>query len=100
MAGDTTRIGVKRQIGSRNPGKDARTQVWDTILKREAAAMGHIHVCDACVAPCDDPEYQMVVPGLCGGLEHLKIETRLIDERFPGVMDECLMLTSKGHRRC
>ena len=53
MSGDTSRIGAKRQIGSRNPGKDARTQVWDTILKREAAAMGHIHVCDACVAPCE-----------------------------------------------
>jgi hypothetical protein len=24
--------------------------------------MGRIHVCDACVAPCDDPESQMVVP--------------------------------------
>jgi hypothetical protein len=26
--------------------------------------------------------------GLCGGLEHLKIYTRLIDERFPSVMGE------------
>jgi hypothetical protein len=26
--------------------------------------------------------------GLCGGLEHLKIETRLIDESFPSVMGE------------
>jgi hypothetical protein len=26
--------------------------------------------------------------GLCGGLEHLKIWTRLIDERFPSVMGE------------
>jgi hypothetical protein len=25
---------------------------------------------------------------VCGGLEHLKIETRLIDERFPSVMGE------------
>jgi hypothetical protein len=24
--------------------------------------MGRIHVCDACVAPFDDPESQMVVP--------------------------------------
>ena len=28
---------------------------------------------------------------LCGGLEHLKIETRLIDERFVSVMGECVM---------
>jgi hypothetical protein len=45
----------------RNPGKDARKQVRDTILKREAATMGHIHVCDDSATPCDDPEDQMVV---------------------------------------
>ena len=28
---------------------------------------------------------------LRGGLEHLKIETRLIDERFESVMGECLI---------
>ena len=27
--------------------------------------------------------------GLCGGLEHLKVETRLTDERFESVMSEC-----------
>jgi hypothetical protein len=30
--------------------------------------------------------------GSSGGLEHLKIETRLIDERFPSVMGECVFL--------
>jgi len=28
---------------------------------------------------------------LLGGLEHLKIETRLIDERFASVRGECVM---------
>jgi hypothetical protein len=28
----------------------------------------------------------------CGGLEHLKIETRLIDEMFPSVMGECVIV--------
>ena len=28
---------------------------------------------------------------LRGGLEHLKIETRLIDERFASVMGECVI---------
>ncbi len=32
---------------------------------------------------------------LCGGLEHLKIETRLIDERFASVMGECEIVTLK-----
>ena len=27
--------------------------------------------------------------GLLGGLEHLKVETRLMDERFASVMGEC-----------
>ena len=28
---------------------------------------------------------------LCVGLAHLKIDTRLIDERFPSVMGECVI---------
>ena len=28
--------------------------------------------------------------GLYGGLEHLKVETRLINERFTSVMGECV----------
>ncbi len=30
--------------------------------------------------------------GLCGKLEHLKIETRLTDERFVGVMGDCVIV--------
>ena len=30
--------------------------------------------------------------GLIGGLEHLKIETRLINEMFASVMGECVFL--------
>ena len=33
-----------------------------------------------------------------GGLEHLKIETSLIDERFPSVMGECEIATLKVSR--
>jgi hypothetical protein len=29
--------------------------------------------------------------GLFGELEHLKIKTRLIDEKFPSVMGECVI---------
>jgi hypothetical protein len=35
---------------------------------------------------------------LCEGLEHLKIETRLIDERFPSVTGECELVTLKTCR--
>ena len=44
MTGDTPRIGVKRQIGSRNLWGNAKRQVWNTILKRETTAVVHIHV--------------------------------------------------------
>jgi len=33
---------------------------------------------------------------LRGGLEHLKIETRLINEMFASVMGECVILTPQG----
>ena len=34
---------------------------------------------------------RLVYTGLRGGLEHLKIETRLMDERFVSVMGECVI---------
>ena len=34
---------------------------------------------------------RLTYTGLLGGLEHLKIETRLIDERFASVIDECVI---------
>ena len=33
---------------------------------------------------------RLAYTGLHGGLVHLKIETRLIDERFASVMGECV----------
>jgi hypothetical protein len=36
---------------------------------------------------------RLVYTGLRWGLVHLKIETRLIDERFASVMGECVILT-------
>ena len=38
---------------------------------------------------------RLAYTGLRGGLEHLKIETRLIDERFASVMGECEIVTLK-----
>ena len=34
---------------------------------------------------------RLIYTGLCGGLEHLKIETRLRDERFESVKGECVI---------
>jgi hypothetical protein len=37
--------------------------------------------------------------GLIGGLEHLKIETRFINDMFASVMGECVILTPQVRRR-
>jgi hypothetical protein len=42
-----------------------------------------------------DSHVSSCIHGLCGGLEHLKIETRLIDERFESVMGEFVIVTLK-----
>ncbi len=34
---------------------------------------------------------RLAYTGLLGGLEHLKIKTRLIDEKFASVMGECVI---------
>ena len=39
------------------------------------------------------------VPRGIGTVEHPKIETRLIDESFSSVMNECVILTPQAHSR-
>jgi hypothetical protein len=41
----------------------------------------------------DEGSTRLIYTGLCGELEHLKINTRLIDERFASVMGECVIVT-------
>ena len=43
--------------------------------------------------------YTGLCEGLCHRLQHLKIETKLINKRFPSVMGECVILTSQVHHR-
>ncbi len=51
--------------------------------------------CNERLKPKDEGSTRLTYTGLCGGLEHLKIETRLIDERFASVMGECEIVTPK-----
>jgi hypothetical protein len=46
----------------------------------------HEYQCDKRLKSKAEGSTRLSYTGLCGGLEHLKIETRLIDERFPSVM--------------
>ena len=55
----------------------------DERLKTKAEGSTHLTCCHT---------------GLLEGLEHLKIETRLIDERFASVMGECEIVTLQVRR--
>jgi hypothetical protein len=45
--------------------------------------------CDERLKTKSEGSTRLTYTGLRGELEHLKIKTRLIDERFPSVMGEC-----------
>ena len=45
--------------------------------------------CDERLKPKVEGSTRLGSTGLCEGLEHLKIETKLINERFESVMGEC-----------
>ena len=49
--------------------------------------------CDDRLKPKTEGSTRLTYTGLCGGLEHLKIETMLIDERFVSVMGEYFFLS-------
>jgi hypothetical protein len=47
--------------------------------------------CDERLKAKSEGSTHLIYTGLWGGLEHLKIETSLIDERFVSVMGECVI---------
>ncbi len=47
--------------------------------------------CDERLKPKGEESTCLVYTGLLGELEHLKIETRLINEKFVSVMGECVI---------
>jgi hypothetical protein len=54
--------------------------------------------CDEKLKAKDEGSRRLTYTGFRGGLENLKIETRLIDERFESVMGECVIVTLKVRR--
>jgi hypothetical protein len=55
--------------------------------------------CDERLKSKDGGSTYLGYTGLCEGLEHLKIETRLINESFASTMGECVILESQVLRR-
>jgi hypothetical protein len=51
--------------------------------------------CDERLKTKAEGSTRLAYTGLHGGLKHLKIDTRLIDERFASVMGECVIVTLK-----
>ena len=51
--------------------------------------------CDERLKTKTEGSLHLTYTGLLGGLEHLKIETSLINERFVSVMGECVTLKWK-----
>ena len=47
--------------------------------------------CDERLKTKAEESTRLTYTGLLGELEHLKIETRLIDEKFASVMGECVI---------
>jgi hypothetical protein len=51
--------------------------------------------CDERLKPKDEGSTRLAYTGLRVELEHLKIKTRLIHERFASLMGECVIVTLK-----
>ena len=75
------------------------TGLWKTKIKIDKSTKRKLNRRLICECRCDERlkakaegSTRLAYTGLRGGLEHLKIETRLIDERFASVMGECVIL--------
>ena len=54
--------------------------------------------CDERVKAKAERSTRLAYTVLCGGLGHLRMETRLTDERFASAMCECVIVTLKVRR--
>ena len=66
--------------------------MYDQAIKRELnRRLTYECQCDERLKGKAEGSTRLAYTGLRRGLEHLKIETRLIDERFDCVMGECVI---------
>ncbi len=86
------------QIGMFRPIRVDHTNCLQVDIKTHSFILYECR-CDERLKAKSEGFKRLAYTGLCGGLEHLKIETRLRDERFDSVMGECVILTSQVYRR-
>jgi hypothetical protein len=72
---------------------------YETIKRKLNKRLIYECRCDERLKTKPEGSTRLTYTGLRGGLEHLKIETRLIDERFASVMGQCVILTPQVCRR-
>ena len=73
--------------------EEAVRLVYHEWIKRELKSSILIYECrcNARLKGKGEGSTRLTYTGLRGGLEHLKIETRLINERFASAMGECVI---------
>ena len=92
-------VDVSKQVCYTHPQKSVcvhythpQKSVGMCVMKREINRILMYECrCDERLKDKPERSTRLVYTGFRGGLEHLKIETRLIDERFPSVMGECVI---------
>ena len=73
--------------------KNKCTEYISGIIKRELKRILIYECqCNERLKDKDEGSTRLTYTGLRGGLEHLKIETRLIDEKFVSVMGKCVIV--------
>ena len=66
---------------------------YETIKRELNTRLIYECRCDEKLKDKDEGSRHLTYTGLSGGLDYLKIETRLIDERFASVMGVCVIVT-------
>jgi len=72
---------------------------YETIKRELNKRLMYECRCDERLKSKGEGSTGLTYTGLREGLEHLKIETKLINERFPSVMGECVILTPQTLHR-
>ena len=74
-----------------DPREDRVISIFAGCLANHERAHSQECRCDERLKAKAEGTTRLPYTRLRGGLEHLKIETRLLDERFVSVMGECVM---------
>ena len=72
---------------------------YETIIRELNKRLIYECRCDERLKNRVEESTHLTCTQLVGELEHLKTETRLIDEMFASVMGECVILTPQVRRR-